>query len=234
MLTFLEEDDTLNKQPHERGGLRRAVAAVRCNRAGSLLLASGEGAGSVPFRTDDAIRNRDRRRRSDAPADNSPAVDQHRTVEIVVYVLLLALALAPGLRQLAQRHGLGEGRPAERLPAVLSVRDPRRCVTVGPRHVRSCDRGRSRQDRSSPATSFGACCRCSFRRFSSALAMQWLGLYVASFLLVAGFMRFIGRIAWWKSLLTSVVFAADHVRHVRRRVRRHHAQGSARSPVRPK
>ena len=37
--------------------------------------------------------------------------------------------------------------------------------------------------------------------------MQWLGLYVASFLLVAGFMRFIGRIAWWKSLLTSFVFA---------------------------
>jgi hypothetical protein len=39
------------------------------------------------------------------------------------------------------------------------------------------------------------------------LAMQWLGLYVASFLLVAGFMAFIGRIAWWKSLLTSVLFA---------------------------
>jgi ABC-type polysaccharide/polyol phosphate export permease len=38
-------------------------------------------------------------------------------------------------------------------------------------------------------------------------AMQWLGLYVASFLLVAGFMRFIGRIAWWKSLLTSFLFA---------------------------
>ena len=40
------------------------------------------------------------------------------------------------------------------------------------------------------------------------LLMQWLGLYVASFLLIAGFMRFIGRIALWKSLLTSVVFSA--------------------------
>ncbi len=39
------------------------------------------------------------------------------------------------------------------------------------------------------------------------LVTQWLGLYVASFLLVAGFMRFIGRIAWWKSLLTSFIFA---------------------------
>src|SRR5206468_11627290 len=43
--------------------------------------------------------------------------------------------------------------------------------------------------------------------FLFCLFMQWLGLYVASFLLVAGFMRFIGRIALWKSLLTSLLFA---------------------------
>jgi hypothetical protein len=36
---------------------------------------------------------------------------------------------------------------------------------------------------------------------------QWLGLYVASFLLVAGFMAFIGRIAAWKSVLTAFVFS---------------------------
>ena len=36
---------------------------------------------------------------------------------------------------------------------------------------------------------------------------QWLGLYVASFLLVAGFMVFIGRIAAWKSLLTALLFS---------------------------
>ena len=40
------------------------------------------------------------------------------------------------------------------------------------------------------------------------LVTQWLGLYVASLLLVAGFMRFIGRIAWWKSLATSLIFTA--------------------------
>ena len=39
------------------------------------------------------------------------------------------------------------------------------------------------------------------------LAMQWLGLYVASLLLVALFMRFIGRIAWWKCIVTAVLFA---------------------------
>jgi hypothetical protein len=36
--------------------------------------------------------------------------------------------------------------------------------------------------------------------------MQWLGIYAASFLLIAGFMRFVGRIAWWKSLLTAFLF----------------------------
>ena len=36
--------------------------------------------------------------------------------------------------------------------------------------------------------------------------MQWLGLYVASFLLIAGFMWFVGGIAPWKSLLTAFLF----------------------------
>ena len=40
------------------------------------------------------------------------------------------------------------------------------------------------------------------------LAMQFLGLYVASFLLIAGFMRMVGKIALWKSLLTAFVFTA--------------------------
>jgi hypothetical protein len=39
------------------------------------------------------------------------------------------------------------------------------------------------------------------------LATQWLGLYVASFLLIAGFMWKVGRIALWKSLLTAFVFS---------------------------
>lgn len=44
--------------------------------------------------------------------------------------------------------------------------------------------------------------------FLFCLFTQWLGLYVASFLLIAGFMRYVGRIAWWKSVLTSFLFAA--------------------------
>jgi hypothetical protein len=38
------------------------------------------------------------------------------------------------------------------------------------------------------------------------LLTQWLGIYVASFLLTAGFMRVIGRISWWVSLLTAFLF----------------------------
>jgi hypothetical protein len=40
------------------------------------------------------------------------------------------------------------------------------------------------------------------------LAIQWLGLYVASFLLIAAFMVLVGRIAVWKSLLTAILFTA--------------------------
>jgi len=39
------------------------------------------------------------------------------------------------------------------------------------------------------------------------LVTQWLGIYVASFVLIAGFMIWIGRIAAWKSVLTALVFA---------------------------
>jgi putative tricarboxylic transport membrane protein len=44
--------------------------------------------------------------------------------------------------------------------------------------------------------------------FLFCLATQYLGLYVASFLLIAGFMRMVGKIALWKSLLTAFIFTA--------------------------
>jgi hypothetical protein len=40
------------------------------------------------------------------------------------------------------------------------------------------------------------------------LGVQYLGIYVASFLLTAAFMRLVGKIALWKSLLTALVFTA--------------------------
>lgn len=44
--------------------------------------------------------------------------------------------------------------------------------------------------------------------FLFCLATQFLGLYVASFFLIAGFMRLVGKISLWKSLLTAFLFTA--------------------------
>ena len=64
------------------------------------------------------------------------------------------------------------------------------------------------------------------------LLTQFLGLYVASFLLIASFMRLVGKIALWKSLADRLHLHRDHVRHLRHRVRRHHAERAARSGLR--
>jgi hypothetical protein len=39
------------------------------------------------------------------------------------------------------------------------------------------------------------------------IATQYLGIYVASFILTAGFMYWIGSIAAWKSVLTALIFS---------------------------
>ena len=38
-------------------------------------------------------------------------------------------------------------------------------------------------------------------------ATQWLGLYVSSFILIAGFMRWVGKLRWWISTVTALVFS---------------------------
>jgi hypothetical protein len=39
-------------------------------------------------------------------------------------------------------------------------------------------------------------------------ATQWLGIYVSAFVLIAGFMLFIGHIKAWKAAVTALVFSA--------------------------
>jgi len=140
-----------------------------------------------------------------APEPNSPAVATTRTAEVVVYVLLLALALLLGFDN--WRSGMGwakDGPQSGYLPFYL-------CVILAGASVYGL--GNVVLKRSEASRTFVT--RDQLRRVTQVfvptllfcVAMQWLGLYVASFLLVAGFMRFIGRIAWWKSLLTSFVFA---------------------------
>jgi putative tricarboxylic transport membrane protein len=140
-----------------------------------------------------------------APAPDSPAVATTRTAEVVVYVLLLALALLLGFDN--WRSGMGwakDGPQSGYLPFYL-------CVILGGASLFGLGNVMLKH-REAPRTFVT---RDQLRRVTQVFvptllfcaAMQWLGLYVASFLLVAGFMRFIGRIAWWKSLLTSFVFA---------------------------
>ena len=140
-----------------------------------------------------------------APADDSPALTTTRTVEVVVYLFLLALALLLGFDN--WRSGMGwakDGPQTGYLPFYL-------CVILASASVWGL--GVVFVKRARAAETFVT--RDQFRRvmqvfvptFLFCLVTQWLGLYVASLLLVAGFMRIIGRIALWKSLLTSVLFA---------------------------
>ncbi len=139
-----------------------------------------------------------------APDENSPAVVGAKTVEMACYVLLLALAALLGWDN--WRTGAAwdaTGPQAGYFPFYLSV------ILAGASLFGLISVGLT-----SPQT-FGAfVTRAQLRRvmqvfvptFLFCLVTQFLGIYVASFVLIAGFMRVIGRIALWKSLLTAVVF----------------------------
>jgi len=141
----------------------------------------------------------------DGGADGGRAVSSRRSVEIVVSALLAAFAGLMAWDNL--RTGITwdtDGPRAGYFPFYLAV------VLGGASLYGLAASWIRRQAGGEPFVT-----RAQLRRVMQVFAptalfcllTQWLGLYVASFLLVAGFMRFIGRIAWWKSLLTSVVFA---------------------------
>jgi len=127
-----------------------------------------------------------------------------RTVEVVVYALLLALALLLAFDN--WRSGMGwakDGPQSGYLPFYLCV------ILAG-----ACLFGLGVAFRNRAEATGTFVTRDQLWRVLQVfvptllfcLLVQWLGLYVASFLLVAGFMRLIGRIALWKSLLTSLLF----------------------------
>ena len=141
-----------------------------------------------------------------APEPDSPAVTDTRIAEAVVCVLLLGLAALLGYDN--WRTGIGwdsTGPQAGYFPFYLSVilggASLYGLVTV-------------LLTRKEDAETFVT--RAQLRRVMAVfvptllfcLATQYLGIYVASFLLIAGFMRLIGKIAWWKSLLTAFIFTA--------------------------
>ena len=142
----------------------------------------------------------------DAPADNSPPVTSGRTVELVTYVFLLVLAAI--LAYDNYKSGMGwasDGPQSGYLPFYL-------CVILAGASVYGLALVALRRRQASTVFVTRDQLRRVLQVFVPTLVFvaltQWLGIYVGSFLLVAGFMRFIGRIAWWKSLLTSFLFAA--------------------------
>jgi hypothetical protein len=140
-----------------------------------------------------------------APADNSPPVVSTRTVDIVVSLLLLGLA---GLLCFDNwRTGIAwaaDGPQPGYFPFYLGVLLAGASVyglltslltRTGAVHVfLTRDQLRRVMQVFIPTLLF-----CLFT--------QWLGIYVASFFLIAGFMWIIGRIALWKSLLTAFLFS---------------------------
>lgn len=141
-----------------------------------------------------------------APEDNSPAVVSTGVVDVVVSLLLLALAAVLGWDN--WRTGASwdsTGPQPGYFPFYLSV-------ILGGASLYGL--GAAFLSRREAAETFVT--RAQLRRVMAVfvstllfcLATQYLGLYVASFLLIAGFMRLVGKIALWKSLLTAFVFTA--------------------------
>src|SRR6266571_4674947 len=134
-----------------------------------------------------------------APAGDSPAVTSTRTVDVVVSLVLLAFAAL--LAYDNWRTGMGwdsTGPQAGYFPFYLSV------ILAG-----ACLWGLAREFLARKAAAETFVTRDQLRRVLQVffptllfcLFTQWLGLYVA------GFMVSIGRIAAWKSLLTAFLFS---------------------------
>jgi putative tricarboxylic transport membrane protein len=141
-----------------------------------------------------------------APEADSPPVTDVRTVDSVVSLLLLALAFTLGYDN--WRTGIAwdsTGPQAGYFPFYLSV-------ILGGASLYGLLT--TYLARSTPSETFVT--RAQLRRvmavfvptFLFCLATTFLGLYVASFLLIAAFMRMVGKIALWKSLLTAFLFTA--------------------------
>ena len=141
-----------------------------------------------------------------APEDDSPAVTSTGTVEIIACLLLLTLAAILGYDN--WRTGASwdsTGPEPGYFPFYLSL------VLGGASLYGLIAALLARR-----GTSETFVTRAQARRVMAVfvptllfcLVTQFLGLYVASFFLIAGFMRAIGKIALWKSLLTALVFTA--------------------------
>ena len=139
------------------------------------------------------------------PTEEPRAVASTRAVDIVVAVLLLAFAALMGWDNWKSGAGwASDGPKAGYFPFYLSL------LLGGASLFGLVKAFVSGAGADSPFVN-----RDQLRRvlqvlvptFLFCLFTQWLGIYVASLLLIAGFMRRVGGIAWWKSIVTALVFA---------------------------
>ena len=141
-----------------------------------------------------------------APDENSPAVVATGTIEIIVSLLLLALAVTLGYDN--WRTGISwdaTGPEPGYFPFYLCV------ILAGGSLYGLVAALLARRAGSEPFVTRAQAGRVMAVFVPTLLfcvVTQVLGLYVASSLLVAGFMRLIGKIALWKSLLTALAFTA--------------------------
>ena len=139
--------------------------------------------------------------------DDSPAVVGRRPVEIATLALVLAFALLMAWDN--WRTGIrweSTGPQAGYFPFYVSLIMAVACLwgLVG-----EAMKLKSR----SPAFVRTAQLRRVLQVFIPTLlyvpAVQWLGIYVSSFILIAGFMRWVGKIKWWICLVTALLFAVS-------------------------
>jgi putative tricarboxylic transport membrane protein len=141
-----------------------------------------------------------------APEADSPALTSTKVVDVTVSLLLVVLAMTLGYDN--WRTGISwdsTGPQAGYFPFYLAV------ILAGASLYGVAAAFLSRQE---AAETFVT--RAQLRRVMAVfvptllfcLATQFLGMYVASFLLIAAFMRIVGKIALWKSLLTAFLFTA--------------------------
>src|SRR5215468_8698595 len=141
-----------------------------------------------------------------APEADSPAVTSNRAVDVVVSLLLLALAVTLGYDN--WRTGISwdsTGPQPGYFPFYLSV-----ILAAASLHglVAALLSGKEAREPFITRAQVRRVMAVFVPTFLFCLVTQFLGLYVASFLLIAGFMRLVGKIALWKSLLTAFLFTA--------------------------
>jgi putative tricarboxylic transport membrane protein len=140
----------------------------------------------------------------DMRPEDARALVGGRGVEIVVCLILLALALLLGWD--SWRVGMSwadDGPQAGYFPFYLALLMGAASVYGLVKILRA---GHEADEPFVTRPQFSRVMQVFLPSFAFCLATEFLGLYVASFLLVLGFMWWIGRIAPWISFVTSLLF----------------------------